>query len=295
MTAAFSDWNEAIRPAEKFTKSVENVLLYLGNAKNSTIAVPVARKLADLYGATLHITYVGEEIPDLSALGQGLGMDTQKTQSIVFEPGEENAVKQVARLAQELPKSLVVLATQTGGPIDEDHFGSMTESLFSSKPERAVVLSSCPGDNAWDVHRILLAHDGTPASDAATEAAAELAECAGVDVVALHVAARGEEPPGEPGSIPAPLYVDQPQHEWPMWAEEFMNRVLASGAPASRVHFKLVVSGGQAGSEVAKVAREEHVDLVVMAWHGHWNRKNCATRVVVRTSGCPVMLVYSPD
>lgn len=295
MTAAFSDWNEAVRPAQKCARSVENIVLFL-DAKSSTIAVPVAHKLSELYGATLHVTYVGDKTPDLSALGGQFGFGTQQTQSIVLEPGEENAAKQLAQLAHDLPKTVLVMSTQTGGVTHGDRFGSMTESLFSSRPERAVLLSSYRDENAWDVRRILLAHDGTPACRAATESAAELAQCAGAEVLALHVAARGEEASEQPGSIPAPQYVDQRQYEWPMWAEEFMSRMLAGGgALPSSVHFKLTIAGGQAGSEVAQVAREEHVDLVVMAWHGHWEHKSCATRVVVRTSGCPVMLVYSPD
>jgi nucleotide-binding universal stress UspA family protein len=113
-------------------------------------------------------------------------------------------------------------------------------------------------------------------------------------VIALHVAARGEERPEARGSIAAPLYVDQPQHEWPAWAEEFMSRVVATGAVASGAHFKLRVTGGQAGSELAEVAHQGQVDLVIMAWHGHWaEHEDCATRVVVRNAGCPVMLVYS--
>jgi nucleotide-binding universal stress UspA family protein len=60
------------------------------------------------------------------------------------------------------------------------------------------------------------------------------------------------------------------------------------------VHFKLRVTGGQAGSELADAAREHNVDLVIMAWHGHWaEHEDCATRVVVRNAGCPVMLLYS--
>jgi nucleotide-binding universal stress UspA family protein len=74
-----------------------------------------------------------------------------------------------------------------------------------------------------------------------------------------------------------------------------MNRLLAAGTPPANVHFKLAVTGGQAGSEVAQVARERQIDLVVMAWHGHWERESSATRVVVRGSGCPVMLIYSAD
>ena len=71
-----------------------------------------------------------------------------------------------------------------------------------------------------------------------------------------------------------------------------MSRMLAAGAAPSSMHFDLVVTGGQPGSEVAQVARERNADLVVMGWHGHWDHDPSATRVVIRTSGCPVFLVY---
>jgi nucleotide-binding universal stress UspA family protein len=158
-----------------------------------------------------------------------------------------------------------------------------------------VLLNQGSVAETWRLRQILLAHDGTPASDAATFPAAELAQAAGAEVLALHVAARGKNPSSQPGSIPAPQYVDQLQHEWPSWTQEFMNRMLAAGAPPSSVHFQLVVTGGQAGSEVAEVARERGVDLVVMAWHGHTNHKTCATRVVIRNAGCPVLLVFSQN
>lgn len=295
MTAALSDWNGAIRSAPQSTRSIESVLLPLDGTENSQSAIPVARKLSELYGATLHMTYVGEQALDVKAAAGRLGLGPQDVHGTIFESGKGDPVEVVMKLARDLPKAVIVMSTCTGHLTDANHFGSITESIFASKPERTVLVSADSGGKSWNMRRILLAHDGTPTCHAATGPAAELAQRAGAEVIALHVAARGEQRPGEPGSIPAPLYVDQPQHEWPAWAEEFMNRVVAAGAPSSSVHFKLVVTGGQPGSEVAQVARERQVDLVVMAWHGHWDHESCATRVVIRTSGCPVMLVYSAD
>ena len=295
MTAALPDWNASIPPEHETTRSVESIVLALDGTEHSRPAIPVARKLSELYHATLHVTYVGEGALDLKEAAGRLGFSAEEAHGVVFEQGKAGAVTVVTELARQLPHALIVLSTETGRATDKDHFGSVTESVFASRPERTVLLSPHRGNKPWSPRSILLAHDGTPACHAATGAAAELAHRAGAEVIALHVAARGEERSGEPGSIPAPLYVDQPQHEWPAWAEEFMNRIIAAGAPPSSVHFKLAVTGGQAGSEVAKVARDRGVDLVVMAWHGHWDRESCATRVVVRNSDCPVLLVYSAD
>ena len=294
MTAALSDWNGAIRSAPQSTRSIESVVLPLDSTEDSQSAIPVARKLSELYGATLHLTYVGEQALDEKAAAGWLGLDPQKIHGTIFQSSKGEPVEVVMRLARDLPKAVIVMSTCIGQPTDANHFRSITESIFASKPERTVLVSPHSGGKSWNVRRILLAHDGTPTCHAATGPAAELAQRAGAEVIALHVAARGEHT-GEPGSIPAPLYVDQPQHEWPAWAEEFMNRVVAAGAPPSTVHFKLAVTGGQPGSEVAQVARERQVDLVVMAWYGHWDHESCATRVVIRTAGCPVMLVYSAD
>jgi nucleotide-binding universal stress UspA family protein len=224
------------------------------------------------------------------AAGQ-LGFTAAKLPALI--DAGPNGVEKVAELAHQLPEALTVISTDLGNRIEKDRFGSFTEAFFAKRPERTIVVSSQRDRAPWSLRHILLAHDGTPACDAATGPAIDLAVRSKADVIALHVAARGQERPEQAGSISAPIYFDQPQHEWPAWAHEFMNRILATGAPTSSVHFKLTVTGGQAGSEVAQVARERGVDLVVMTWHGRWDHENCATRVVVRGSGCPVLLTYS--
>jgi nucleotide-binding universal stress UspA family protein len=137
-----------------------------------------------------------------------------------------------------------------------------------------------------------MAHDGTPSADAAIAPTAELAQHAAAEVIALHVAARGSSAPDEPGSLTAPRYIDQPQHEWPAWAGEFVERMMALGAPATAINFKLLVTGGQPGSEIAQFARDNRVDLVVLPWHGNWApQRTGAIDVIVRRSGCPVLLL----
>ncbi|HUI84862.1 MAG TPA: universal stress protein [Candidatus Binatia bacterium] len=256
-------------------------------------AIPVARKLCELYRATLHVIYVGEGLSDLREQPARFGLTAEDVRGAVFDQASGEPPAAVTRLARELPEMLIVMSTAAGQQNENNRFGSITESVFDAHPPRAVLVPPERGNVTWTLQRILLAHDGTPISDPATGPAADLAQRARAELTALHVAARGEERPAARGSIAAPLYVDQPHHEWPAWAEEFMKRVLAGGAPPSSVHFRLAVTGGQAGSEVAAAARERNADLVVMAWHGHWDHKDCATRAVVRGAGCPVMLVYS--
>lgn len=294
MTAALPDWNAAVQSTNHIGNfSIRNIVLPLDHSDESLVALPVARALADLYSATLHVTNVGPGSFSKKDRTARLGLSSEEAPGTVFEEAEKNAAEVITRLAHELPEALIVMCTAIGARAQNHRFGWLTEAVFETRPERAVLLTPERGNRPWRFRRILLAHDGTPLSNPATGPAADLAQRAGAEVTALHVAARGEERPDAPGSIPAPFYVDQPQHEWPDWAEEFMNRVVAGGAPPSGIHFKLSVTGGQAGSELAQAAREHNSDLVVMAWHGHWEHEDCATRVVIRNAGCPVLLVYS--
>jgi nucleotide-binding universal stress UspA family protein len=297
MTAALPDWKSAIQSKQTHTGiAVKSIVLPLDGSKQGRVAFPVAQRLAQVYGATLHAIYAGKAQLQLTNAPSQLGLSEEEAKGIVLELSKSGggSVEDVSRLLQELPHALLVISTDVGPKTQANRFGSLTESVFAEKPAWAVVVNPEPDERIWNLRHILLAHDGTPVSKPAVGAVADLAQRASAEVVALHVAARGEERPDARGSIAAPLYVDQPQHEWPAWAEEFMNRIVANGALGSGAHFKLRVTGGQAGSELAQVARERNMDLVVMAWHGHWaEHDDCATRVVVRNAGCPVMLVYS--
>ncbi|MBV9180476.1 MAG: universal stress protein [Acidobacteria bacterium] len=295
MTATLAKENAPIASAHS-SASVENILLILDGEPPSKAAIPVACKLAETYAATLHVTYVGERRLEAREIACNLGFSTEQRHGAVFDDVSGDALGRVSKMTAQLSRPLIVMSTQTGRPAaDKDRFASITESVVATRPERMVLLTPDPSPQPWVLSRILLAHDGTPTSTPATCPAAELAQLSGAEVIALHVAARGHERPREPGSLQAPRYLDQPQHEWPAWAEEFMNRVLASGASPTAIQFQLAVTSGRPGSEIAELARERLVNLVVMAWHGHWDHQTCATRVVIQASGCPVLLVYSAE
>lgn len=295
MMAALPEWTGNVHAADRDFPPVRNIVLALDGTERTRGTIPVAKTLCALYHANFHIVFAGQQRLSAQEAMNRLGPSEESVLSTHIIQGGSNPVDLIARLTRELPGALTVICSELGEPMGKDRFGVVTEALFSHRPERTVIVNPDRDQPAWQLRHILLAHDGTPASHAATNPAIDLALRSRAEIIALHVAARGQERPEEAGSMSAPIYADQPQHEWPAWAQEFMNRVLASGAPASSIRFKLAVTGGQAGSEVAQVARDRDVDLVVMAWHGHWDHENCATRVVVRNSRCPVWLAYAGD
>ncbi len=292
MAAALPEWYSALESATVKPSSVQNIILPLDGSTCSRRAIPIGRYLAQLYHATLHVLYAAEHPFTPREAIDRLGLRDEDLHGAVLDPQRGEPAEAILNSLHRLTHSMVVMCINTGHHVGPDCFGSVTEAVLAGAPDRIVLVGE-RGEQPWKVRRVLLAHDGTPSSDLATAPAAELAQRAGATVTAVHVAARGGHHRHEPGSLPAPRYVDQPQHEWPNWANQFMNRMLALGAPPSSVSFKLLVTGGRAGSEVAQVSRERQADLVVMAWHGKWDTPQSATKVVVRTAGCPVLLVSS--
>jgi len=107
MTAASPDWKSSIKPSAK--TSVRSIVLPLDGSEQSRTALPVARKLCELYGAALHMTYVGDRPFDVTQDPSRLGLTTEQLRGAVFERRSGDAAEFVARLTRELPEALLVM------------------------------------------------------------------------------------------------------------------------------------------------------------------------------------------
>jgi len=292
VTAAMRDWQDVLRNASQGrTEAIENVIAPVDESELSKRALPAARLLAELYRATLHVAYTGKKPLALRQPLQELGLNAEEMRGAVLHqlPGEP--AQAILEKTRQLASPLLVMSTQTCAQQNDVALGLLAEAVLEGVPQRVVLVPPEFAAEQWELHKILLAHDGTPTADLAIAPAAHLAHRAGAEVIALHVAARTAGQPEE-GSLPAPRYVDQPQHEWPSWANEFLERMMALGAAPSALNFKLLVTGGQPGSEVAQFARDKGVDLVALAWQGRLDEQRGGTlKVIVRRAGCPVLLV----
>lgn len=293
MTAAFLESTPAALGLTR--SSVANIALALDGSELSRLALPVMRTLAEIYAATPHLIYAGEQTIDPKERLARLGLNWEQAPGAVIHQAEGSAPDAILGLARDLPQSLIVMCTHTGHKKHgSGYFGSVTEAVLTQGPERIVLVAPGHRSREFKISTIVLAHDGTPAADCAVAPAAELAVRARAALIAVHIAAPHSRCPEQTGSFPAPQYIDQPQHEWPSWSSEFISRMLALGAPAGSVKFELVVAGGQPGSELAQLVRRRKADIVVMGIHGEWKPGfSNAARVVIRTSGCPVLLVRS--
>jgi nucleotide-binding universal stress UspA family protein len=109
------------------------------------------------------------------------------------------------------------------------------------------------GATPWHLHHVLVPHDGNPSTSCALRPAAELAEHGRAELLVVHVMDVGAAP-AELGSLTTPRYVDQPQHEWPAWASEFIDR-LACGCPLGQLHVRILLAHGNAAAEILACPR----------------------------------------
>lgn len=288
------DWQDSLSGDTASSRFLQPdaVVVLLDGSELSRSALPVARRLAELYEATLHVVSVGPPAEEAVRVLEQLRLTPEDVRGAILDRSEDAPQEAIFSVVKTCAAPVVAISTHSGNDDPEAIMGQLAEGVITGGATQVLLVPPERGREPWEVRRILLAHDGSPTADAAIAPAADLAKRAGADVIALHVAARKAPQSVEPGSLPAPRYVDQPQHEWPAWANEFVQRMMALGASPAAVNFKLLVTGGQPGSEIAQFARDNTADLVIATWRGNWDEEHAGTlKVIVRRSGCPVLLL----
>ncbi len=269
------------------------ILVPLDGSAHALAALPVARWFAEAEGATLHILHVAEPQLPSSALVERLGLDPAELRGSTLDAHAGEPASSVLNAARETAARLIVMCTHTASAMPRRVLGHTALGILRGAPCPVVLVRPERGQQDWRLRRILLPHDGTPAASAALRPAAELAHRTGAELVVLHVAASGTAAPSQRGALTAPYYLDQPQHEWPAWTSEFLER-LACVCPLDRLRVRLLLAEGSPGSEIARTASAQAADLVVLAWGGKWSAQRAATlKGVMRQSPCPLMVVRS--
>lgn len=271
---------------------VRSVVVPIEGRSDSLVALPVARTLVDLFGASLHVLLVGDRGESPRDAVEALGVDRGLVHDAVFDHEPGAPAETIARYATAHPDPIVVLSTHTGSDSPKDAIGSVAEAVLRSGLCPLVLVPPGRGTGPWSLERILLPHDGTPSTNAAMDPAGDLAELTGAEILVLHVAESGRRRPDEPGTLTAPRYIDQPQHEWPQWAAEFIDRMTALGHPPAEVRFRLTMAAGDPGTEIVRAARRDDASLIVLVWHGRWLRDRALTlKCVVQQAERPVLVL----
>lgn len=239
---------------------------------SSVAARPVlatARALAVLLGAEVEALYVGgdgDRVPASEADAAGLELRT--------EPGP--VIERLIQVGMEDDVVALVLGAR-GTPLVRRPLGSTALAIATSLPKPVVVVPPDARDPT-KLHRVLVPLEESVSASVAPRVILELAAAAELEVVVLHVFDEGSIPP----------FTDQPQHEGPAWAEEFLARYCPSGLGTVRLEVRV----GRTEDLVPVVAEETGADLVALGWaqelaHG----RAPVVRNALGRSRVPILLV----
>src|SRR6478736_3328844 len=216
------------------------LLVPLDGSTDATAVLSVARGLAHLRGATVVLIHVGREAFAPDKLLGHMGLSAEDVRGLVIDQCTGSPPEAIVREASARHTVLIVMGVpaRPDGPLHA--FGRVLGSVLRTAPCPVVIVPSIRFRHPWALRQLLLPHDGTPTSAAAIAPTADLASRAGADLVVLHVATPGAERPAESGTLVVPRYLDQPQHEWPAWSREFLERVRGIAYPANIDKIRLV-------------------------------------------------------
>jgi nucleotide-binding universal stress UspA family protein len=268
------------------------VLVPLDGTAHALAALPVARALAQLTRATIHLVYIAEPtLPAHEALHK-LGLGAHRVRDAVLHQASGDAAEGIIRWATEINSACIVMCMYTGQTEPTGGLGSVARAVAHSAPCPVVLVPPARGRQPFLLEHILLPYDGTPTTAAALDPALEIAQLAKAELLVLHVVTPGRCYAGEPGSVSAPRYVDQPQHDWPAWSHAFLRRAFSSRGVDQKLKLRVALAVGKPEAEVVHWARDQHIDLIVLAWRGHFEGARAAVvKAVVREAPCPLLLL----
>jgi nucleotide-binding universal stress UspA family protein len=268
------------------------VIVALDGSEHARAALPVARTLAAVEQATLHVLHIAERLLPPGELLHKLGLTINDIRGSIMGQTPGDPAEGIAQVARERQSLYIVLCTHTDIAKPAGELGRVARQVLLTAPCPVLLVPPARGLQPLALRQVLLPYDGTPTTAAAIGPALELADKAGAAVTVLHVATVRMRQPAEPGTIAVPRYLDQSHHEWPAWSHELRQRVCGL-ARAGQVHkLRLVLAAGEPEQEVARYTHEHPIDLIVLAWNGTLEVKRAAVaKAVIREASCPILVL----
>jgi nucleotide-binding universal stress UspA family protein len=265
------------------------ILVPLDGTKQALAALPVAMVLGQIEQAPLHILHVGEREQAGEESRRRMARETELLDGLAITTRVGTPAGEILQTAGEIKPRAIVMCKHSATE-GKKMPGRTAMKVLHDAPCPVVLVPPERGVTAWHLHHVMVPHDGTPSTSAALPPAAQLAERGGAELLVVHVTDVGTAPT-EPGSLTAPRYVDQPQHEWPAWAGEFVNR-LACGCPLGHLHVRTFLATGNTASEILRLSKKQSTDLIVLAWRGIWEAPRAGTlKDILGQAHCPIMVV----
>jgi nucleotide-binding universal stress UspA family protein len=269
------------------------ILVPLDGTEQALAALPVAKVLAEIDRAALHILYVGEREPPGAELRGRLAHGTPVLDGLTIYPRVGTPAAQILQVAREMNPRLIVMCKHSGAERGK-MLGRTAMKVLHDAPCPMVLVPPERGAMPWRLQHVLVPHDGTPTTSAALQGATQLADRARAELLVAHVTDI-RAAPTEPGSLTTPSYVDQPQHEWPAWSSEFVER-LACICPLGHLHVRVFLAHGDPAAEILRLSEKQSTDLIVLAWRGRWEVPRAGIlKGIMREARCPILVVRAGE
>jgi nucleotide-binding universal stress UspA family protein len=265
------------------------VIVPLDATARSAAILPVVRAMLELFRAPACIVPLDPEATTLAQLSEKLPELGTLTIAECGKPGADPA-QAIIHAAQERNGRGIIMALHAD-PSSGSGLEAFNETVL--REMHCPILLIPPEERLaeWRLRRVVLPHDGSPEVGRAIRPAVRLAERAHAILLVLHVSG-AKPPPEQPGTLATPRYIDQPQHEWPAWAAEFLERVAALCGKPVEVPMRMFVARGEPGREVVRFTREHQGDLVVLPWHCHLEQPHALTlRTILHDPPCPLVIL----
>jgi len=279
----------------------DRVIVPLDGSPEAAEALPLAKAVASLLGATVHIVHVSETALPPTDMARQLSLDPDELQGVVIDRVIGKPAEVIVALQQDNRLSPIVVSARGRGTPPEQPIGPVATHLIESS--RGPVLLVWPEHpprptqavGLW--RRILLPLDGTPSTSFAIAPAIDLAQRCRAELYILYVAALGKQRPPEAGTLTPPKYLDQPQYEWPDWAAELLQRLWqVTGLTPSKIPVRMSMASGEPIQEIARFAVQHQIDLIAFAWNGRFIRGGpLAVTSGLREAGCPSLILHAPS
>jgi nucleotide-binding universal stress UspA family protein len=279
------------------SSALEKILVAWDGSPPSAATFPLADIVGRQLGAKVDIFHVLRPEASREDVARNLRevLNGLEASRLRMETGD--AVQTIiARTAE--PDVIMVVLTTDGTAIEQgSRLGSVAKGVIVGTQKPVLLVRPAASWAPRELRRLLLPVDGTPKTAAALKPASELAHRLGAELDLLHVAGSQAQAPEERGSIGAPRYVDQPQHEWPSWAGEMGDRLARLAAECPRdVEVKAFLAHGDVGAEIERFAVQHGSDAIVLVRRSQLQPGRARTlRSVLERSSCPVLILSGPE
>lgn len=267
------------------------ILVPLDGSEQAAGALPVAQGLAALTGATVHIVHVSPQAVPIQEIREKLHLATSNLAGAVLDQRTGAAAPAITGEAQRWHSNLIVMCSHGKTDVRQGAFSDIAEQILLHTPCPIVFVPRGRGQRPWSLRKLLAPHDGTPTSAIPIGPVSDLCHHTRAEMTILHISTAAAGPAEDRGGLTAPRYMDQPQHEWPAWGVEFLDRVRAMAKPPCDLKLRTVLCTEEVGQAIVRFAAEQDIDLIVMAWRRHLEPHRALTiRTVVEQAPCPVAI-----